>query len=420
MDNAVLGIAYAGSKEEYELDNGVTLLEQKVNNAKNNELKVIQVRTNDVMDYYKIYGGEKLINYIRQLFDGGMELSVHLPSPVPDRNNPLEFNDFLAGVSQGVKMLSMAGVSKFTIHPHYNRLNYAKLSIEDKEKMVNNMGMMFAQLVAMAGGNIVLAIENVPVRSIEDVEIKPTDEPKIIEKKKKAIKNISYGMYPEEMRKIIDITRNKLKTINPMIDADYLVGMTFDTGHATNKTPEENKLGEIARWVSMFEKDIRIFHIAPRGEHNLEKTGELMHNIYNAVKGRNMKAVAFVENHYSFGVNNKIASFCKAIDNNAQVKKKPENKDYAGERKKLENLKSYYSNMKKSQIMSQKKGISSDGGIEKKEDKTLTLKRTKTESGKSGDKSNGKSSGNVNIVVLSLIICLVEIITFSIVYMVIK
>ena len=71
MDNAVLGIAYAGSKEEYELDDNLTLLEQKVNNAKNNELKLIQVRTNDVMEYYKIHGGEKLINYIRQLFDGG-------------------------------------------------------------------------------------------------------------------------------------------------------------------------------------------------------------------------------------------------------------------------------------------------------------------------------------------------------------
>lgn len=192
-ENIYLSIAYAGKSEEYEeLDNAeITLLERKVNNAILNNLSSIQVRINDVIEYEKKYGAKKLSSYLLNLKNNGLEISVHLPSPVPDVDNKLNFNSFYQQLEQGLKLLAISGVTKYTIHPHYNKIIFDQLNIKEQQILLQNMSILFSNIINTLNGNCYfekpfLAIENVPVRDMNSYTILPSDSEDIIKKKKKA------------------------------------------------------------------------------------------------------------------------------------------------------------------------------------------------------------------------------------------
>lgn len=321
--NFYLSIAYAGKNEEYEtLDNSeITLLERKVNNAISNNLSSIQVRINDIIEYEKKYGSKKLSSYLLGLKNNGLEISVHLPSPVPDVDDKLNFNSFYHQLEQGLKLLAISGVTKYTIHPHYNKIIFDQLNIKEQQILLQNMSILFSNIINTLNGNCYseipfLAIENVPVRDMNSYTILPGDSEDIIKKKKKAQKNISYGMSIAELRNIIELTRDNTKRLGfDDVNPDYQIGITFDTGHATSLVPEENKKDEMKKWFDSFAKDIRLFHIAPRGEHDLDKTEDLMSFVQTESLKRNMSVTAYVENHYSFETNNDLANICHKLNN---------------------------------------------------------------------------------------------------------
>lgn len=326
--NFYLSIAYAGKNEEYEtLDNSeITLLERKVNNAISNNLSSIQVRINDIIEYEKKYGAKKLSSYLLGLKNNGLEISVHLPSPVPDVDDKLNFNSFYHQLEQGLKLLAISGVTKYTIHPHYNRIIFEQLNIEEQQILLQNMSLLFANIINTLNCNSYsekpfLAVENVPVRDINSYTIFSSDSEDIVKKKKKAQKNISYGMTIVELRNIIELTRNNIKKLGfDDVNPDYQIGVTFDTGHATSLVSEENKKDEMKKWFDSFAKDIRLFHIAPRGEHDLDKNEDLMSFVQSESLKRNISVPAYVENHYSFKTNNDLANICHKLNNMTHLK----------------------------------------------------------------------------------------------------
>lgn len=335
IENLNFSIAYAGKSDEYELSENkeLTLLERKINNAVQNNLNVIQVRINDIIEYEKKYGARKLSSYLLELRSKGLEISVHLPSPIPDIDNKLNFNLFYQQLEPGLKLLAMSNVTKYTIHPHYNKIDFNRFNPQEQQIILENMSKLFANIINTLNSNKysenpILAIENVPVRDANSYTILPNDNEEMIKKKQKAQKNISYGMTKDELKNILSLTRSKIKTLGfDNIDENYQIGVTFDTGHAASLIPEENKKAEIKSWIDYFAKDIRLYHIAPRGEHNLDKTEEVMSFVQAESAKRNINATAFVENHYPFKTNNEIANICHKLNDKTLSKDDKENKE---------------------------------------------------------------------------------------------
>lgn len=409
--NIYLSIAYAGKNEEYEdLDNAeITLLERKVNNAILNNLSSIQVRINDVIEYEKKYGAKKLSSYLLNLKNSGLEISVHLPSPVPDADNKLNFNSFYQQLEQGLKLLAISGVTKYTIHPHYNKIIFDQLNIKEQQILLQNMSILFSNIINTLNGNCYsekpfLAIENVPVRDMNSYTILPGDSEDIIKKKKKAQKNISYGMTIAELRNIIELTRDNTKRLGfDAVNPDYQIGVTFDTGHATSLVPEENKKDEMKKWFDSFAKDIRLFHIAPRGEHDLDKTEDLMSFVQSESLKRNMSVTAYVENHYSFKTNNDLANICHKLNNKLSYEdsSKKNNRKLTGLKSNRINARNNFNIFQNSEIYAANKSSENKNSLDKPKVKKLSA--PKPNSNASTNNSNS-SNGFVNILFLLIII----------------
>ena len=403
-ENIYLSIAYAGKSEEYEeLDNAeITLLERKVNNAILNNLSSIQVRINDVIEYEKKYGAKKLSSYLLNLKNNGLEISVHLPSPVPDVDNKLNFNSFYQQLEQGLKLLAISGVTKYTIHPHYNKIIFDQLNIKEQQILLQNMSILFSNIINTLNGNCYfekpfLAIENVPVRDMNSYTILPSDSEDIIKKKKKAQKNISYGMTIAELRNIIELTRDNTKKLGfDDVNPDYQIGVTFDTGHATSLVPDENKKDEMKKWFDSFAKDIRLFHIAPRGEHDLDKTEDLMSFVQSESLKRNMSVTAYVENHYSFKTNNDLANICHKLNNKLSYEdsSKKNNRKLTGLKSNRINARNNFNIFQNSEIYAANKSMENKNSLDKPKIKKLSA--PKPNSNTSTNNSN-TSNGFVNI-----------------------
>lgn len=410
-ENIYLSIAYAGKSEEYEeLDNAeITLLERKVNNAILNNLSSIQVRINDVIEYEKKYGAKKLSSYLLNLKNNGLEISVHLPSPVPDVDNKLNFNSFYQQLEQGLKLLAISGVTKYTIHPHYNKIIFDQLNIKEQQILLQNMSILFSNIINTLNGNCYfekpfLAIENVPVRDMNSYTILPSDSEDIIKKKKKAQKNISYGMTIAELRNIIELTRDNTKKLGfDDVNPDYQIGVTFDTGHATSLVPDENKKDEMKKWFDSFAKDIRLFHIAPRGEHDLDKTEDLMSFVQSESLKRNMSVTAYVENHYSFKTNNDLANICHKLNNKLSYEdsSKKNNRKLTGLKSNRINARNNFNIFQNSEIYAANKSMENKNSLDKPKIKKLSA--PKPNSNTSTNNSN-TSNGFVNILFLLIII----------------
>lgn len=410
-ENIYLSIAYAGNSEEYEeLDNAeITLLERKVNNAILNNLSSIQVRINDVIEYEKKYGAKKLSSYLLNLKNNGLEISVHLPSPVPDVDNKLNFNSFYQQLEQGLKLLAISGVTKYTIHPHYNKIIFDQLNIKEQQILLQNMSILFSNIINTLNGNCYfekpfLAIENVPVRDMNSYTILPSDSEDIIKKKKKAQKNISYGMTIAELRNIIELTKDNTKKLGfDDVNPDYQIGVTFDTGHATSLVPDENKKDEMKKWFDSFAKDIRLFHIAPRGEHDLDKTEDLMSFVQSESLKRNMSVTAYVENHYSFKTNNDLANICHKLNNKLSYEdsSKKNNRKLTGLKSNRINARNNFNIFQNSEIYAANKSMENKNSLDKPKIKKLSA--PKPNSNTSTNNSN-TSNGFVNILFLLIII----------------
>lgn len=410
-ENIYLSIAYAGKSEEYEeLDNAeITLLERKVNNAILNNLSSIQVRINDVIEYEKKYGAKKLSSYLLNLKNNGLEISVHLPSPVPDVDNKLNFNSFYQQLEQGLKLLAISGVTKYTIHPHYNKIIFDQLNIKEQQILLQNMSILFSNIINTLNGNCYfekpfLAIENVPVRDMNSYTILPSDSEDIIKKKKKAQKNISYGMTIAELRNIIELTKDNTKKLGfDDVNPDYQIGVTFDTGHATSLVPDENKKDEMKKWFDSFAKDIRLFHIAPRGEHDLDKTEDLMSFVQSESLKRNMSVTAYVENHYSFKTNNDLANICHKLNNKLSYEdsSKKNNRKLTGLKSNRINARNNFNIFQNSEIYAANKSMENKNSLDKPKIKKLSA--PKPNSNTSTNNSN-TSNGFVNILFLLIII----------------
>lgn len=410
-ENIYLSIAYAGKSEEYEeLDNAeITLLERKVNNAILNNLSSIQVRINDVIEYEKKYGAKKLSSYLLNLKNNGLEISVHLPSPVPDVDNKLNFNSFYQQLEQGLKLLAISGVTKYTIHPHYNKIIFDQLNIKEQQILLQNMSILFSNIINTLNGNCYfekpfLAIENVPVRDMNSYTILPSDSEDIIKKKKKAQKNISYGMTIAELRNIIELTRDNTKKLGfDDVNPDYQIGVTFDTGHATSLVPDENKKDEMKKWFDSFAKDIRLFHIAPRGEHDLDKTEDLMSFVQSESLKRNMSVTAYVENHYSFKTNNDLANICHKLNNKLSYEdsSKKNNRKLTALKSNRINARNNFNIFQNSEIYAANKSMENKNSLDKPKIKKLSA--PKPNSNTSTNNSN-TSNGFVNILFLLIII----------------
>lgn len=410
-ENIYLSIAYAGKSEEYEeLDNAeITLLERKVNNAILNNLSSIQVRINDVIEYEKKYGAKKLSSYLLNLKNNGLEISVHLPSPVPDVDNKLNFNSFYQQLEQGLKLLAISGVTKYTIHPHYNKIIFDQLNIKEQQILLQNMSILFSNIINTLNGNCYfekpfLAIENVPIRDMNSYTILPSDSEDIIKKKKKAQKNISYGMTIAELRNIIELTRDNTKKLGfDDVNPDYQIGVTFDTGHATSLVPDENKKDEMKKWFDSFAKDIRLFHIAPRGEHDLDKTEDLMSFVQSESLKRNMSVTAYVENHYSFKTNNDLANICHKLNNKLSYEdsSKKNNRKLTGLKSNRINARNNFNIFQNSEIYAANKSMENKNSLDKPKIKKLSA--PKPNSNTSTNNSN-TSNGFVNILFLLIII----------------
>jgi sugar phosphate isomerase/epimerase len=304
------GIAYSGDVNE------CGTLKQKIDHAIENGIKYIQVRTKDIQDL--IISDNKLddakvkeliakVNEYHELVEGGV-ISLHLPNPVwkyadgkaVDVDN-MDVNEFKLASSnelviQIIKdLLLNIGIKDYTVHPHFPRKAYEAIKDEDKHIIIDKMSKYFSD-IANLGVN--LAIENIPVRDLSEVE-KLED----VEKKKKALKNISYGMTIEEIQGILDAT--KAKTTNGR------VGITFDTGHATARIQDfEARYNEFEKWISHFKDDIIIYHIAPNvgsdpvtlTDSARETTTKTVDWVYELSQKYSIDALTFIEAHTNFNI----------------------------------------------------------------------------------------------------------------------
>ena len=292
------GIAYSGSKEE------CGTLEEKIANAKEKRMPFIQVRAQDIKDMLienDQIDQERLATFTELIKSYDGEISVHLPNPIWDYTS-LEISSQNQTIISVIKnILVPLGIKNYTIHPHFSRETYEKLSLDEKKKVLLSMGSYFAKLT-LAGAT--LAIENIPVRDLNEIKEMP-DSPK----KQKAIKNISYGMTISEIDKILAITRKnvELKTKDVQF-ANKRVGITYDTGHSlSNIDDEREEKAEVEKWIQHFKDDIRIFHITPSigrnadGNDYVKEDGsrQIIRWVYEFAKKYRVNALSLIEAHAS-------------------------------------------------------------------------------------------------------------------------
>lgn len=286
------GIAYSGDKVE------CGTLEEKLNHAIKNGINYIQIRTKDIQDMIIIdnqLNKEKLQEFINLITNYNGTLSVHLPNLVWNYDD-LELTESNQLVFTIIKnILLPMGIKDYTIHPHFNRQVYDSLSDTQKKLMLEKMSDYFSNLSNLG---INLAIENIPVRDINVIRQMPESD-----KKKKAIKNISYGMTVEEIQTILDLTKAKVN--------NGRVGITYDTGHSLAMIKDmDARFQEIDRWISHFKNDIIIYHIAPNIGSDPSKLTEeakkydrkLVECVYDASQRYEIDALTFIEAHANFEI----------------------------------------------------------------------------------------------------------------------
>lgn len=266
------GVAYSGSVEE------CGTLKQKIDNSKEHRMPVIQIRAGDILEMLRVERNGKTeeeltlereskrqeVVSLLKGFSG--EISVHLTSP-KWTDGHLDPKSMKRNISM-VTLLTSLGVMNYTIHPHINRIEYCALSEEEKKARRKEMAQYFSKLVS-AGAN--LAIENIPVRNIEEIMAMPEGS-----KKDKNLRNISYGMTEAEIRDILYLTREYMKSKKG--DPEK-VGITLDTGHALAKTPYEEREQELEKWFKAFPDDIRIIHITPGISRNEDGSTSVKHDV---------------------------------------------------------------------------------------------------------------------------------------------
>ena len=185
-------------------------------------------------------------------------ISIHLPSPKWEEDSlslATEKNQF---VQEFVKWMSSLGINLGTIHPSFNYVRYLGLDDISKKRVLNELSEYFASL---SSEGITLAIENLPdrdLKKISEMEDGPT--------KDKNLKSISICQNMQELKEIVELTRQKLQANYGVSasESEKLVGVTYDTGHSLmQKSGIDEKLATIDEWIEFFAKDIRIFHVTP-------------------------------------------------------------------------------------------------------------------------------------------------------------
>ncbi len=180
------------------------------------------------------------------------------------------------------------------------------------------MGNYFADLVS-AGAT--LAIENVPIRDLEELERMPNST-----RKQKSMKNISYGMTILEIDQIMAITRKNIELRTGDIQlAHNKVRVTYDTGHSLRGIGDEQlRKSEVEKWIQYFKNDINIFHITPDiekdsdGNYYVEeqKSKKIIKWVYELIKKYNIDALTFLEAHASLEVMSKLYDIsCNSLAN---------------------------------------------------------------------------------------------------------
>jgi len=282
------GIAYSGNKAEQ------GSIVEKLNHSFQNNIEYIQIRIRDIQDYIfdsnKSLNEEKLLHLSAHISQFKGEISLHLPNPVWNyETNQLEQKNAII-IDTIKNLLLPLGIRKYTIHPHFNRIFFNNLNQVQKETVLNKMANYFAQ-IAQTGATI--AIENIPTRNISEI-LKTLDSPK----KRKGIKNISYGMTISEIEKILYLTKSNLQRITNKLQEDIEnVGITYDTGHSLIGIDNfEQAYTEMEKWISHFNKDIKIIHLTPNVR-NKSKTDLIIRNIYHLCKAQNIEPLLLIESH---------------------------------------------------------------------------------------------------------------------------
>ena len=249
------GIAYSG--DEFECGTIV----DKINNSIINDINPIQIRAKDIQSFIFVDGKidnnkiNELINLLNNYIENGKRtVSVHLPNPVWENGDIAQKNYVIGNIIHDI--LVPLGITEYTIHPHINLYEFNSMTDNEKTSTIDKMGKYFAFL-ASNGAN--LAIENIPVRNINEID-SIVDE----QKRKKAKKNISFGMSIEEIDIILNATRAILIQSGISEEkAKEMVGITYDTGHSLAQTSEEHLESTVESWINHFANDIKIFHITP-------------------------------------------------------------------------------------------------------------------------------------------------------------
>ena len=299
------GIAYSGDNVE------CGTLEEKIKHAMKNNINYIQVRAKDIQDMIFMNGQlnkEKLHEFKNLIVSYKGTLSVHLPNPVWNYDS-LELSPKNQLVGLMIKeILLPLGIKDNTIHPHFNREVYDALADNQKIIILDKMSTYFSEITNLG---INLAIENIPVRDLRVIKEMPDSE-----KKKKALKNISYGMTIEEIQYILDSTKRKVN--------NGRVGITYDTGHSLAMINDINdRHREVDRWIEHFKNDIIIYHIAPNIGNNPFKLSDeakdynkqIIEWVYNASQRYEIDALTFIEAHAKFEILTELNTIAESEKN---------------------------------------------------------------------------------------------------------
>ena len=300
------GIAYSG--DEFECGSII----DKINNSIINDISPIQIRAKDIQDFIVVNGridsiktGE-LINLLNNYIENGKRtISVHLPNPVWDNHEISQKNYVLGTIIHDI--LVPLGITEYTIHPHISSYEFNSMSDSEKISTIDKMGKYFAYL-ALNGAN--LAIENIPVRNINEID-NITDE----QKKEKAKKNISFGMTIDEIDSILNNTRFNLVQLGKSEkETKDMIGVTYDTGHSLSMSSSDQMGSVVENWISHFANDIKIFHIVPSvdEENNLiheNKTAKIISLVNKLSKMYGVDALPFIEAHGSIELMTNLYEF---------------------------------------------------------------------------------------------------------------
>lgn len=307
------GIAYSGSKEE-----GCGTIEEKILKSKEEKMEFIQIRARDILKKNGEISDniEPNLNELLGSFDG--EKTVHLPSPRWDYDT-LELRNEHMLISTIRTILIPLGITKYTIHPHFNRETYESLPLEEKKRVLIKMAKYFADIVSSGA---YLAIENIPVRNLEEIKEMPDSR-----KKQKSLKNISYGMTIDEIDKILAITRKYVeqRTGDEKL-ANKRVGITFDTGHSLARIDDEQaKKAELEKWFKHYKDDMMICHITPSKKKNSDGSDSIKEEaskqtiewVYELAEKYNVDALFLIEAHLS------LQSMSKLYRMSCDISRKP-------------------------------------------------------------------------------------------------